>query len=795
MIKNNNQLIIRKLSFNSIKSYKSRSVLTVFAIILTCILITSVLTVSGSLIKSFEYTKAMQVGTLSHGGFKRIEPSEVQRIIEHPSIESYSLSVILGRLEDEVYNRRRVEVRTMDLNALENGFLMPMMGRLPEAYHEIMVDCGWLDIYGLPYELNQEIHVTLNIGNDLITETFKIVGIGSKNVYAPSSFFIMSDVFKNDFVTDHIGEEMLGAVDIGITFDSKWHIEEKLMTILNDVGMTHLLEQIGINWAYVSDASNYQVKDVVVFISFILMLMGSGYLIIYNIYLISVTKDINYYGLLKTIGATSQQIRKIVLLQGVWLYFIGLPIGLLLGYAIGLWLVPYVMSNMNTDVILTSGHIGIFILAAALTLLTVLISCLSPARYAGRVSEIEAIRKVEYSYIRKPRRRKVGNKIYRMAWQNLFRVRKKALLVILSIILSLSIFTGVFMRIAGFDQNEFLKQMIGTDYLIASSSYFSYNYDGEGLSSELLKASEGEVHPLYFLDKDITLSKEHQQALLDDIESVDTSNYGENRLREGILEIDLFGIDPFILEVLKSHVCEGEISDILNPNDIIIENRYFTNKGFIPVKVQIGDELNIEGSFYRIVAMVENLPQYLYDQSFSQYGIHGFAVHQEGALMSVMVNGSLNEVLIQKKYPNVVVKSRDDYIEDMKQFMLTLKIVGFTLSGILSLIGILNFINMMATSIIIRKREFAVLQSIGMTKSQLKRMLIYEGGYIMGIVSVVTGLISIALNLMMTTFKLQLHIPVFVVMMILMIFVMFIPVLVYKSIEKSSIVERIRAVS
>lgn len=792
-MKNNNQSIIHKLSTRSIKSYKHRSLMTIIAIVLTCVLITSVLTISSSLLKSFEYTKAMQVGTLSHGGFKRVEPSDVETLIRHSSIKSYGLSTILGQLDDEMYQRRNVEIRTMDQRHLENSFLLPIEGKMPQAYDEIVVDKGWLDAYELPYDLNQVIQVTMLIGEEHITEELTIVGVAEKNVYLPISYFIVSEAFKDEYVIDSIQENMLGAVDIGINFNSKWHIEDKLIQILIDQNIDIQKYGLGINWAYVSDLRSYQLTDVLSYIFLLFMLMGSGYLIIYNIYLIAVTKDINYYGLLKTIGATSRQIKRLVILQGIKLFLIGLPIGLLLGYGVGLLLVPYVLSILNTDVIQSSGHVSIFIFASLLTFVTVLISCRAPARYASRVSPIEAVRTVEVAYKKKVRRRKSGNKVHKMAWSNLFRVKKKAVLVILSIVLSISILTGVFIQISGFDKNKFLERMIGSDYLIGYANYFSYDYDGENLPQDLLDSID-QAHPFYMQSKILNLSERHKKALLDDIEVPDESSYGESELREGRMTLEMFGADEYILDELRKYVTDGNIPENMKENDIIIEGKYFTSIGFIPVKLQVGDTLNVEGENYHIVAIVNQLPLYLYDQSARQYSLQTYVHGNEGPLMTIMHNGTIDKKAIEKKYPNVIIKSRQDYINQMDRFILTLKVVGFSLSGILGLIGILNFTNMMATSIMIRKREFAILQSIGMTKKQLKKMLMFEGLYVMMIAIIASLGLSLIINVMMTHVMLKFYMPLVIMMALFTCIVMVIPVIVYKTVEKQSIVERIRTV-
>lgn len=54
-------------------------------------------------------------------------------------------------------------------------------------------------------------------------------------------------------------------------------------------------------------------------------------------------------------------------------------------------------------------------------------------------------------------------------------------------------------------------------------------------------------------------------------------------------------------------------------------------------------------------------------------------------------------------------------------------LLGGVLSGVIAVVGTLNFLNAILTGMIARRREFAVLQSVGMTRRQLKRMLVYEG--------------------------------------------------------------------
>ncbi len=127
--------------------------------------------------------------------------------------------------------------------------------------------------------------------------------------------------------------------------------------------------------------------------------------------------------------------------------------------------------------------------------------------------------------------------------------------------------------------------------------------------------------------------------------------------------------------------------------------------------------------------------------------------------------------------------------------------IGISLSAVIALIGILNFINAMVTSILLRRREFAMLQSIGMTGSQLQQTLICEGicyiavsaviGFIAG--SLLSWLILRALNHVILFFAYQFQILPFVIMTpVFLLTAVLAPVLTYHNMKKKSIVERLR---
>jgi putative ABC transport system permease protein len=198
---------------------------------------------------------------------------------------------------------------------------------------------------------------------------------------------------------------------------------------------------------------------------------------IYNIFYISVVKDIKRYGLLKTIGTTKRQIGRLVNIQALLYSAVGIPVGLCLGYLLAQIMLPWVLSvtAMSDGGSAMTANPYIFALAAVLCLLTVFISCRTPAKIAGKISPVEATRYTgaANSPKRTTKSGATGADIRRMALSNLFRTKKKTVLSIASVCLGLILFNMVFTFTGSFDVDKYLKGYINGDFLVADSSYIN----------------------------------------------------------------------------------------------------------------------------------------------------------------------------------------------------------------------------------------------------------------------------------------------------------------------------------
>ena len=167
-------------------------------------------------------------------------------------------------------------------------------------------------------------------------------------------------------------------------------------------------------------------------------------------------------------------------------------------------------------------------------------------------------------------------------------------------------------------------------------------------------------------------------------------------------------------------------------------------------------------------------------------------------------NASMEEFLsdyTENQNPQFDYESKATYAAEFESFRSMFLLLGGALSFIVGLVGVLNFFNAVLTGIITRKREFAVLQSIGMTGRQLKTMLVYEGlFYALGAVllslalTVVLGPVTgTAMSSMFWFFTYRFTVlPILLLLPVFLLLGTLLPLAVYHSVAKSTVVERLR---
>ena len=482
-----NQKTIRRLSFRIFGANRTRNLVAVLAIALTAMMFTALFTIAVTLNHSSEQQMMRQVGGYSHGGFKRLTEEQVDDLREDPLIRESGATYLFSVPEEDAFLKISAEMRYAEDNYAKFCWSLPTSGAMPKQGKEIAMDTAVLELLGIPVKLGEEVELTYPLGNTLVTDTFTLCGYWEADPALPAHMIWLSKEYALSQMEQASPEEReqnnVGDWYLDLVFEDSRDISGTLEKIAENHGYTigEATEgtelACGINWAYTSTHSeSMDAQSIFPLIGAVIVMLLTGYLIIYNVFQISVAGDVRFYGLLKTIGTTGRQIRRIVRWQALLLSGIGIPIGLIFGYLTGNLLMPVIMANLDDATVYRSANPVIFIGAALFALVTVFISCFLPARRAAKVSPVEAVRYTEQSRTKKKKKKSRNrNRLFQMAWANLMRNKLKTILVVLSLALSIVMLNGVYGFTRGFSMDGFLEKFVISDFLVADADYFKYS--------------------------------------------------------------------------------------------------------------------------------------------------------------------------------------------------------------------------------------------------------------------------------------------------------------------------------
>lgn len=876
-----NRKCIRHLSFKALLGSRKRNLIAVFAIALTTLLFTSLFTIVMSLNSSYETYNFRQVGGYCHGTFKDVTEEQIAAISAHSNVTATGARTTIGFSDTGVFAKVPAEISYMDENCTKWSYAVPTTGRTPKTGKEIAMDTRALELLGISPELGAKISLTYTVGDKNQTsfeetDTFTLVGYWEYDDLMPVHYLNISEEYAKEIEVKGIAYGMQPfRTDLNVMMRSSIDIRGQMEQVDLDLGYDwetfdeENSVRIGVNWGYTSSELNANMDPgtAAAIIAFLLLVIFTGYLIIYNIFQISVTGDIRFYGLLKTIGVTPRQLKRIIRWQALMLCVLGIPIGIAGGYCVGAVLTPYVLSSTSLGTVSATISTSpfIFLGAALFSLGTVLLSCSRPGRMAAKVSPVEAAKYTETHQTKKKRRATRGAKVYQMAFANLGRSRQKTGLVVLSLSLAVVLLNVLYTFVGGFDMEKYLSKQTCADFIVSSTDYFRFSHNVEEyLSEETVSEIEEQVtstiagsgYCLYgerpeiwmpletwktkmrsFISEEMmeqTLSMTERRgdlvAAASLIEGLDASLFEKLTVVEGDLS-PLFEKDSHTIALCADTDDYGNITDRASYPAVgdTITVTYITDAWFIDSRT--GEpcddstpeeflEYHVESSRdmdYRICALV-TMP---YSMSF-RYRTRGYdavlpvetlkkdsgmdpvrmfylfdtpdqaAESAAESYLADLTAGDLSPLMYESK-----ATIRADFEGFRNMFLL----LGGLLCAIIGLVGVLNFFNAMMTSILSRRREFAVLQAIGQTQKQMKSMLICEGlFYALG-----AALLSLLFSLVMTPLVGKLlesmfwfytcHftlLPVLSASTAFLLLGVLIPFALYPSASKESIVESLR---
>ena len=607
-MKVSNRKCVRHLAWKSLLASRTRNLIAIVAIALTTMLFTSLFTIALSINEGFQQSNFRQVGGFSHGGFKYMTQAQFNELKDDPLISQWGERRYLGMPTETPFNKSHVEISYSDTNEANWMFCDPVEGSLPqEGTDQAATDTHVLELLGIEPEIGAEFTLTFDVDGHETTQTFTLCGwweydeaIVANRVLIPESRVneVLAEVGVDP---DNPDDGMTGRWNLDVMLKSgSRHIEQDLNQILENHGYQSENAgdnyiDTGVNWGYTGARMSDLVDPmtVIAIVAVVLLIIFTGYLIIYNVFQISVAGDIRFYGLLKTIGTTPRQLRRIIRLQALSLSAVGIPIGLVLGWLIGGQLTPVIVARLNGIMPMTSVSPWIFAISAAFALLTVLISCRKPGRMAARVSPVEAVRYTEGGSEKTRAKGRKARKVspFTMAWANLGRSKGKTVVTVLSLSLAVVLLTVTVNFAGGFDMDKYVSNFTASDFIVANAGKFQTSTlfsDEQALPQSAIDAinaqggitDSGVVYGKTFGALEYVTEDWFRQNK----ESFYTPEEMDNLIRltdrneAGLLadSVQLSGMSPFALDHLT--VLEGDLSALYEPGSRAIAAVYFEDE-------------------------------------------------------------------------------------------------------------------------------------------------------------------------------------------------------------------------
>ena len=828
---NNNRLVLKLLAKRSLKAQKNT--IAVLAIMLATLLFTSLFTIAISLQTAMQESNMRTTGTSAHAGIKRLSWEEYEKLSSDTGIKDIGYSIIIGNAVGDDFNKTPTELRYGDETYLELTFNTPDTGHLPEQKNEIATSRIVLDAMGLPDKVGTQMELTFTTDTDTFTDTFTLCGIWDGDAVAYRQTMLLSKAYaeqvapvihgETDGTTPPVGT---GYIDAVMMMPTAWNIEKQALEVTSKYGLD---ERVSINDAY--QMATVNLSSMLPLVAGIAVIFIAGYLLIYNVFYISIAQDIRFYGMLKTLGTTARQIRKIVYKKAIKLSLMGIPIGLLLGWPIGRLLLPAIVNMLTDDIrVITTVNPLIFLVAIVFSAITVFISCQKPAILAAKISPMEALHYIEQTGGKKKQRRSKHISTMMMAKNNLTRNKKKVMIVTLSFVLSIVLLNSVYTYVTSFDFDKFVADFSLTDFTVSDTTVINNYapYNTANVSQDFISQTESlhgleDIGNIYLWTSKQPLS-ENDLARLQELSasSSDIANELENYRVRQEHGVNVYGLDDFPTEYVQ--VLDGELNteQWKAGTGVYVTPLRMMGDGSLCL-YKPGDQISVTqldgtNKVYDVLAVVR-IPSALQtplqvdmglDYIFPTNELLGNMVPADQPAMKTIFNVDHEHQLATENWLKNYTKNTDtslDYLskvtlrQNFDRMINMFRLVGGTLCAILALIGILNFINSITTSILSRYREIAMLQSVGMTGWQVKQILIYEGiGYsilgllgslILSVIASLTVVRMMGVELTYFTWHFTL-LPVFLCLIPLLLITAIVPLVCYNKMAQKTVVERLR---
>lgn len=762
--------MINQVALANTKYHKGKNLLSGIAIILTSVLV-FLITSIGLGVVNVQNAAVNKVYPTWHAMYRQVSEENMGKIAQHDLIGEYGLRQDVG---ESVLNKDDfILISYLDNGAQKLAKQTFTKGHAPKKGNDAVLSRDALKTLGYPNaKIGDTIKIPIQIyeadGMGLQQEkTFRLTGF-SPDIKNQNDEKIFSMLVSKDFMEEVIPKKqrsyrmMIRLNETAAT--STDAIKEQIKEIGKNFDVTedNIVENSDYLFANYIDPAFYSGMAIIVGIILI-----AGALTIYSIYYVSLINKVQEFGKLAALGATKRQIRQIILRENLIVAGLSIPAGLLIGIAAVKFVFFQLISSISSEQAMTkemrqvldNGEVSLILpwiiaMTIGVTLLTVILASLKPMRQASKIMPIEAMRYTgQMQGNKKQRKGFIDLNLRRLANANLSRNKKRTMVTIFSLGMIGILFVVISTVFSCMNPKQAARDTIAEDYCMSIASR-----EGDKMRPELKWTVIQQNNPLN--NKVINKIK-----AIDGVEKVDAfqSITGEvpsvkDPGTDKPMSLSIGGISKDQMALINRDIEKGHATyEELNSGDKVIATGYILAN--YP-EIKIGDTLTFK--FFDGNRTFEKDMTIIGGGSFAQSvtNFDNFLMSNE-AIKKLSKNNLTYYVNIKAaKGKTKTVQSAIENIEEgnelfrlesyeevLKQWEDTLQLTagaGYAIMLVLAIVGIMNLINTTIDSILSRKKELGVMQAIGMSNQQMKKMLRTEGFvYAGGIILLAGGLGSI----------------------------------------------------
>ncbi len=748
--------ILRSIAWKNLKRNKKRTVATITGIIVSVALISFIFT----LIYSFQ--DSMIENTKKTIGNYHIHINEATSEVAikfkqaQNEIEKVGISQTIGAAdyETQIYAKQGIRIEAYDETSLLNRDISIIEGRLPQNEREILVSSYLVN------NMNEQVKIGDKLNLDVQKVKLTIYNDGNGSALEPDGVeqivYTITGIIKqtrqeassnNAYIAITKLEQMKETRPCQVTILLKNPKEENAFyqTLMN----TSLKDYISENtelllWQGGTNEINEKSQLELIGIISIIIVVAITIILIRNSFQISISERMKEFGTLISIGATSKQITKIVLIEGIIYAIVSIPIGLILGIGIVFFStkgIGNVLENIygnELSIQFSINAISIFV-TTLITLLSIFISCIKPIKEAKKASPVEVIKQNNEITNKDVKINKLKSKLLgiegELAYKNIKRNKKKyrSTTISISIIMILVIIvSGVIQYVFSIVNNTYMPTNRNLDVGII------YGYEQEDISTvfenfDRIKQQDSIINYSILVSFKGIIKENNKSISIYGCEGNTYEDYIDNlglKYEDAVKTGILISNNPFVQEgqtlsiIIKNKEYKIPIIKISNLDP------YMQLSSFDNPKI-----LNV-GNYEKLVISNDMAKTIDIDDERNSNTIGNFS-------MDMKINSSnpnqLEKEISQFVNPNkIAVVNYNKQKQDAQRLSAIMSIFLYGLLLVVSLIGITNIYNTITANMNLRKREFEILKAMGMSNKQFNKMFTYES-VIYGLKSLIAG--------------------------------------------------------